>query len=103
MNSVKKMLMIGALVLAALMPALSEAGVRVYVRIRPPAHRVMVAPRAPFASAVWVAGRWHWNGRAHVWVDGYHVKPRKGYVYVPGAWRHARSGWYWVDGHWRRI
>jgi len=103
MKHVRKLLLLGALIIAGLLPALSEAGVRLYVRVRPPALRVVVAPAAPFAGAIWVHGHWRWNGHRHLWVDGHHVKPRKGFVYLPGEWRHDRSGWYWVDGHWRRI
>lgn len=102
MKRLKKMLMFGALTLATLLPATGDAAVRVYVRHRPPVPRVVVAPRQPFAGAIWVHGYWRWNGRCHVWVDGHHLRPRKGYVYMPGHWQHDRHGWYWVEGYWRR-
>ncbi len=102
MKSLRKMLVLGTLTVATMLPSLSEAGVRVYVRHRPPAPRIAVVPRTPFAGAIWVSGYWRWTGHCHAWVDGHYLKPRKGHVYVPGHWQHDRYGWYWVDGHWRR-
>lgn len=102
MRILKRNIIIIAIALVGILPSLGEAGVRVYVRYRPPMPRVCVQPRAPFAGAIWIDGRWRWNGRAYVWVDGRYLRPRKGYVYVPGHWQRDRRGWYWIDSHWRR-
>jgi hypothetical protein len=102
MRTLKRVVLIISLMIAGMLPSLSEAGVRVYVRYGPPAPRVFVQPRAPYAGAIWVAGRWTWNGRAYVWMNGRYLSPRRGFVFVPGHWQRDRRGWYWVDGQWRR-
>lgn len=102
MKSLRRTLLWGALAAAMLLPATGDAAHRIYVRHRPPASRVVVVPRPPFAGAVWMHGHWRWNSRCYVWVDGRYVRPRKGFVYVPGHWQHNRYGWHWVEGYWRR-
>jgi len=104
MKSLKMYLAGAALLCAMALPNFSEAGVHVRVRIAPPAPRVVVAkPRPHCVGAVWVAGRWNWNGKKYVWIDGRHVDPRPGFVWVDGHWAHDRHGWHYVDGHWKRI
>jgi len=102
MRTLKSLVVIISLMFVGILPSLSEAGVRVYVRYGPPVSRVCVQPRASYAGAIWVADRWIWNGRAYVWVNGHYLRPRKGFVFVSGHWQRDRRGWYWVDGHWRR-
>jgi len=86
-----KLYLAGAVLLCAMaLPNFSDAGVHVRVRIASPAPRVVVAkPKPHCVGAVWVAGRWNWNGKKYVWIDGRYVDPRPGFV--------------WVDGHWKRI
>ena len=102
MKTIKKILIAGffAMLIA---PGVSEAGPRIYVKIRPPKTKVLVVKlRMPYRNAVWVAGYHKWNGHRYVWVRGRWVKPRKGSVWVQGHWAHNRHGWYWVGGHWKR-
>jgi len=106
-RAMKKMkaLALAGLLSAFLLPQVSFAGARIYVRIGPPPPKrvTVVKVHKPHKHAVWVAGHWQWNGKKYVWVNGHWVKPRNGYVYVPGHWQHNRHGWYWVSGHWKRI
>jgi hypothetical protein len=74
----------------------------VYVKTAPPTVRVEVKPARPYKNAVWVTGRWRWNGKKHVWVSGHYVKPRAGHVWIPGHWVKKRRGWVWVGGHWKK-
>ncbi len=95
-----------AVVLAGfLAPAIAQAGVRVYVKVRPPVQpkTLRVHVHKPQPGAVRISGHWQWNGHKYVWIDGYWTKPRQGYVYVPGRWKHNKHGWYWISGHWKRV
>ena len=92
------------LLLACLFAFAGSANAAVLVvKKKPPVVKVEVRPRAPYAGAVWVNGRWAWKKGKYVWVKGYYVKPRKGYVWVPGHWNKRPGGYVWVAGHWRRI
>jgi hypothetical protein len=73
-----------------------------YVDREPPPVRYERRPDPPSQEHFWVAGRWHWNGNAYVWVPGYyHVRPRPEAAWVDGHWARHEQGWYWVEGHWR--
>ncbi len=82
---------------------ISSAGTRVFVKIAPPAPKVVVVKKCPYKHGVWVAGRWEWRHNRHVWVDGYWVKARPGFVWVDGRWVHTPDGWEWIDGHWKKL
>ena len=77
---------------------------RLYVRVAPPAPKrvVVVQKTKPSKNAIWISGRWKWNGHTYTWIDGRWIKPRDGFTWVPGHWKHNRHGWYWVEGHWKR-
>ncbi len=80
----------------------ASAGVRVYVRVAPPAAIVETVPVAPSPRHIWVPGYHRWDGRAYVWFPGrYVLPPRANVVWVPGHWASHRRGWYWIEGHWR--
>lgn len=103
MKSLKLFLISAVLLSAMMIPDISQAGVRVYVRVAPPApKRVVVVTRPHRPDAVWVAGHWQWNGKRHVWIEGRYIDPRPGYVWVPSHWAHCKNGWYWVDGRWKK-
>ena len=78
----------------------AQAGV--IIKVKPPAVKVEVRPKAKFKNAVWVNGRWNWNGRKHVWVKGYWVRPRAGHVWVAGRWAKRPGGYVWIKGHWKK-
>jgi hypothetical protein len=73
------------------------------VEIRAPyAPRYEVVPVAPYESAVWDPGHWHWNGAAYVWEPGHWVeRPHVRAVWEPGHWSERGGVWIWVGGHWR--
>src|SRR5437867_3748601 len=76
----------------------------VVVETAPPPAQVEAVPVAPYQGAVWIEGRWHWNGVRYVWVRGYYERPRPGWVWVPHRWyRGPRGHWHYVPGHWRRV
>lgn len=78
---------------------------RVYVKVAPPAPKVVVVKKGkkPHPKAVWVGGHWRWTGKNYVWKEGYWLKPRKKHVWVPGHWVKDDNGWYRVDGHWKKV
>ncbi len=75
----------------------------VYVKTAPPKHRPHFArPARPGPSAVWIDGRWKWNGQRHVWVRGYWApRPHARSHWVAGRWKHTPHGWQWRPGRWR--
>jgi len=75
----------------------------IYVVKRPPAVKVIVKPKRPFARAVWIPGYWAWRSKKFVWVSGFWTKPRPGHIWIPGHWVKKRQGWVWRAGHWKRI
>lgn len=85
-----------------LVPAQSDAGVRVFLRFGPPSAKTVkiVKPPKPYPHAAWISGHWVFRNNRYVWVKGYWIKPRSGYVYVPGHSRKTHRGWYFVPGHW---
>jgi len=87
------------------LPVRGNAGVRVHVRIGPPAIRTVavVKPYRPYKRAVWVNGHYVYRGGRYVYVKGYWVKPRPNYVYVQPRWKKTRRGYYFVPGHWVRV
>jgi hypothetical protein len=67
----------------------------------PPAPRVVVMPVR--AGHIWVDGRWNWNGRTWIWIDGYYERARHGHRWVPGHWQPQPNGAHrWVPGRWVR-
>ena len=104
MNRTKIRLLAGAAALACALGASSAlAGVRVYVRVPPPAPIVEVRPPIPAPGHVWIEGYHTWNGNAYIWAPGHwEAPPRVRAVWIPGHWRHhVRHGYYWMPGHWR--
>lgn len=92
-----------AVIFATILPLSLQAGARVYVKVQPPARKVVVVkPALPYKNAVWISGRWNWNGHKWVWQAGHWAKPRQGFVWISGHWNHDRNGWYYVSGHWKR-
>ncbi|WP_420242676.1 hypothetical protein [Roseiterribacter gracilis] len=68
----------------------------------PPTPRYEVVPTAPYETAIWDPGHWHWNGVAYVWEAGHWVeRPHVRAVWEPGHWVAREGGWVWVGGHWR--
>jgi YXWGXW repeat-containing protein len=58
-------------------------------------------PERP-AAMVWDPGRWQWDGRTYVWVEGHYIeRPYRGAIWVPGRWEHRRGQWVWFEGRWR--
>jgi hypothetical protein len=97
---------LGSLLLLALLASLTSgcASRVVYVHQGPPPLKVELKTAPPHAEAVWIPGRWAWNGHTHryVWVAGHwEIKP-KGKVWIPGHWKETPRGWVWVKGHWQR-
>ncbi len=106
MKPFKTYLACAALLFAMALPNLSQADVRVGLRVSvaPPAPKVVVVkPKPHRADGVWVAGHWNWDGKKYLWIEGRYVDPKPGFVWIDGHWAHDRHGWYWVDGHWKRV
>jgi WXXGXW repeat (2 copies) len=87
--------------LSGLHTTTARAGVSLDIDVAPPAPRVMVAP-PPRPGFVYAPGYWRWNGRAHVWHEGYWVRERRGYHYVPDAWVARGPHYRYQRGHWER-
>jgi hypothetical protein len=102
---------ISGLLMAVLMSGIlmasetTTAGVRVGIRIGPPAPRREVVVVRTRPNAAWVAGHWYWHPRhaQYVWIDGRWIDGRPDYVWVDGHWKHTPFGWMYVEGHWRKI
>lgn len=99
----RKYLGVLALAVLGLLPVPASAGVRVHVRVGPPAPIVEVRGAAPSGRHVWIPGFHRWDGNAHVWVPGrWELPPAHRKAWVAGHWlRDRRHGWYWVEGYWR--
>ncbi len=97
-----KSLALTVLLAAFLVPAQSNAGVKVHVKLRPPKARTVkvVRPARPYRSAVWVSGHHVYKGGRYVWLDGYWVKRKSGFVYIQPHWKHTARGYIFVPGHW---
>jgi len=68
----------------------------------PPPPRWETRPGRPWRNAVWVDGRWNWNGHRYVWVRGHWERPHAGFSrWDRGRWERGPRGWMWVDGRWR--
>jgi len=100
----KRILFVTLMFGMAVLLSVGEASSTVYVRIAPPAPRVVkvVAPK-PYPNAVFVSGYWAWNSGAgkYIWIDGHWVKPPRGKIWVEGQWVKKPRGYVWVPGHWR--
>jgi len=74
----------------------------VYIRIGPPAARIVVRPASPWRDGIWIDGYWGWEHGRHVWIDGRWARPVRGHFWVDGRWVHTRHGWEWNPGYWRK-
>jgi hypothetical protein len=97
-------LIIASLVLAGgvTLPALSQAGVGIYVNVAPPAPIVEAPPPVPQPGYVWAPGYYSWVNGAHVWVPGHYIAGRPGWHWVPDRWVQRGPRYVYVAGHWRR-
>jgi hypothetical protein len=88
---------------AAITPAAAAVGVELRIgpdRAPPPLRREH-RPERTRAGFVWQPGRWDWDGRHWIWLDGVWVEPPRARAeWVPGHWAHRGRRWVWVDGHW---
>lgn len=65
-----------------------------YVDREPPPVRFEHRPEPPTREHHWVGGRWHWDGRAYLWVPGHYLtQPRTGVLWVNGRWERHERGW----------
>lgn len=102
MIGVKSILKIAILAGFVWMLSGNASAATIVVKTSPPALKVVVKPKAIYAKAVWIPGRWAWHKGEYVWVDGYWVRHRPGHVYVPGRWVQQSGGWVWINGHWKK-
>ncbi len=104
MKNLKKFLIAGALAAIVSMPSLSEAKVRVYVRVGPPkVTRVSVVKVAkPYRNAIWVKGHYKFVSGGYRWVMGHYINGRRHYVYVQPRWIKTRRGHRFIAGRWVR-
>jgi len=65
----------------------------------PPRHELVPPPRPGY---IWTPGRYTYQGRHYVWVEGSWMRARPGYRYHPGGWEHRGRGWGWREGGWGR-
>ena len=72
----------------------------VYVREGPPPPRVIARPPHPGGVAIWIDGRWEWDGNRYNWRDGYWDRHPKGKAWAPGTWKKHPKGWKYHEGHW---
>ena len=108
-NSTCALLLAGTVLVAlpvASTPAQAQASVTLQLgpTAAPPPPRVERVPPPPRGPrhAVWVPGRWNWDGHNWVWVAGrYNYPPPGRAAWVPGHWDRRGGHYVWVDGHWR--
>ncbi len=77
-------------------------GHHVYIRIAPPAARIIVRPVSHWRDGIWIEGYWGWDRGRYVWIDGRWVRPVRGHFWIDGRWVHTRHGWEWSPGYWRK-
>ncbi|HOH07117.1 MAG TPA: YXWGXW repeat-containing protein [bacterium] len=63
----------------------------VYIRIGPPAARIVVRPASPWRDGIWIDGYWGWEHGRHVWIDGRWARPVRGHFWVDGRWVHTAT------------
>ncbi|MCG8608327.1 hypothetical protein MJD09_25495 [bacterium] len=102
MKNLKSLLLAATVAGITLAPSLSEAGIRVYLRVGPPKVKTVtvVKPAKPYRNAVWVNAHYRYINGRYVWTKGRYIKSRPGYKYIQPRWVKMRSGYYFVEGHW---
>lgn len=75
-------------------------GPAVFVPYAPPPVIVVTPPPRPHPHAVWVPGRWYWDGHRYQWRDGHWDRKPRGKTWRPGHWAKHPKGWVWQDGRW---
>ena len=87
---------------ATALPADAQVSGRIGINVGPPPPYAERLPPPPGPGYAWRGGRWHWNGRRYVWLNGYYARRPYGHaVWVPGRWVHGPRGWFFREGHWR--
>lgn len=85
---------------AAMLPALSQAGVAVDINVGPPV-AVVETPPPPAPDYVWAPGYWYWEGGRHVWMRGHYLPPNPGHAWMADHWEHRGDHWHYEPGRWR--
>ncbi len=95
-------LIVGAVVMAAALPAVSYAQVSISVSFGPPALPVYEQPPMPEDGYVWTPGYWSYADDAgYYWVPGTWVPaPQPGYLWTPGYWGWNNGAYMWNNGYW---
>lgn len=90
------------LVNKAIPPGHRRAPVEFVVIKAPPPLRIETIPARPHASHIWVAGYWHWESNAYVWVPGAWIAPPEPRaVWVPPRLEQRGGVSVYVSGFWR--
>lgn len=94
------LLLSGALLAGAALPA--SAQVNVNLRFGPPPPVYEARPPAPGPGWYWRPGYYHWNGYRYVWYRGQYVRrPYADARWVPEHyWRGPDGHWHRQPGHW---
>jgi hypothetical protein len=102
MKKISKVLFL-ALSVSLFTAASSHAQIEVKIRPVFPSTRVVVKPRQPSRTSVWVAEGWKVQGNRYVYRPGYWAVPPRGKrAFVAGYWKDTpRRGSVWVKGYWR--
>jgi WXXGXW repeat (2 copies) len=101
----KKIIAGCALIIAAILPGLSQAqvGVGLSITVAPPALPVYAQPPIPGDGYIWTPGYWSWNANDndYYWVPGTWVlAPYTGALWTPGYWGWVGGFYGWHHGYW---
>lgn len=90
------------LVNKAIPPGHRRAPLEIIVVKPPPPLRVETMPARPHAGHLWVAGYWHWESDAYVWVPGAWIAPPEPKaVWVPPRFEQRSGVSVYISGFWR--
>jgi hypothetical protein len=89
------------LVITAVIPIPSFAGVVISVNIAPPVLPVYEQPACPGDGYIWTPGYWAWGAAGYYWVPGTWVMPPTvGVLWTPGYWGWSEGAYIWHAGYW---
>ena len=99
----KKLLLLGTVLLGTILTACATGGGYASVRFGPPPPpRYGVMGYAPGPGYVWTDGYWDLRGGHWSWVNGRWMRPpHRRAVWVPGTWVQDHSRYRFRRGYWR--
>jgi WXXGXW repeat (2 copies) len=103
LQSIRTLLLAGAMGVVSLAPSPAKAqiAVGVSIRVAPPAIPVYEQPLCPTEGYLWTPGYWSYGSAGYYWVPGVWVAPpRAGLLWTPGYWGWGGGVYAWHGGYW---